>query len=527
VFDTVILNGRVCDGTGNPWTRLDVGVRDGRITALGRLSEVRAGEMVDAHDMVVAPGFIDAHAHSDLLCLRPEIHKIKVTQGVTSEVVGQDGISVAPVSEDTKGLWREQQKGLNGDIGEWPWGSVDEYLRFLDGSSLVGNVAYLVPHGAVRTLAMGFEGRRASTTEVQRMRELVEDGMRQGAFGVSTGLVYPPNVFSDKKELVAICEGAAAYDGCFMVHIRNESSRSLESLDEVIDVARRSRVRLHISHFKVAGRKNRDKFGRALEKLDAAREEGVEVTFDQYPYTAGSTMLSAVLPPWAHAGGTEAMLGRLQDPDEREKIKRDFLENEEYENWILNCGWENVIVSSVPSEKNRDAEGKDTLEIAEMRGHDPADAVLDLLLEERAAATMVVHWGSEEDIAQAMSHPLQSVGSDGIFGGKPHPRLHGTFARVLGHYVRDKGILALEEAIRRMTGATSQTLRLRERGFLLEGCWADLVVFDPVEVSELSTYDHPSRDPAGIRHVLVNGEWAVREGVYKGVTAGRALRRRD
>ena len=525
MLDIVIRNGRVYDGTGNPWTRLDVGVKEGRIVALGNLSRESAAETVEARDMAVAPGFIDAHAHSDLLCTKPETHKIKVLQGVTSEVVGQDGVSVAPVSEETKGAWRDQQKGLNGDIGDWPWNSVEEYLRYLDEASMAGNVAYLVPHGAVRTLAMGFEGRRATAREAWRMRDLVEEGMRQGAVGVSTGLVYPPNVFSDKEELVAICKGAAAHDGCFMVHIRNESTRSLEALDEVVDVARRSGVRLHVSHFKVAGRRNRDKFEPALARLDAARDEGIEVTFDQYPYTAGSTMLSAILPPWAHSGGTREMLGRLGDPGEREKIKRDFEENEEYENWVLSCGWENVTVSSVPSEENGDAEGKSVPQFAEMRGKEPADAALDLLLEEEAAVTMVVHWGDEGDVAHGMAHPLQTVGSDGIFGGRPHPRLHGTFARVLGHYARERGVLSLEQAIRRMTGAPAQLLRLADRGVVREGCWADLVVFSPGEVADRSTYADPLREPTGIHHVLVNGEAAVRDGAHTGRTAGRVLRR--
>lgn len=525
MLDIVIRSGRVYDGTGNPWTKLDVGVEKGRIAVLGDLSKERAREMVDAQNMAVSPGFIDAHAHSDLLCTEPGTHKIKVLQGVTSEVVGQDGVSVAPVSEATKGPWREQQKGLNGDIGDWPWNSVEEYLRFLHEASMSGNVAYLVPHGAVRTLAMGFEGRRATTQEAKKMRDLVEEGMHQGAMGASTGLVYPPNVFSEKEELVAICEGVAAHDGCFMVHIRNESTRSLEALDEVVDVARRSGVRLHVSHFKVAGRRNKDKFEPALARLDAAREEGIEVTFDQYPYTAGSTMLSAILPPWAHAGGTREMLGRLGDPDQREKMKRDFEGNEDYENWVLSCGWKNVTVSSVPSEGNVDAEGKSVLQLAEMRGKEPADAALDLLLEEKAAVTMIVHWGDEEDVAHGMAHPLQTVGSDGIFGGKPHPRLYGTFARVLRRYAREKGVLSLEQAIRRMTGATAQLLRLGDRGLVREGCWADLVVFDPDEVADRSTYAAPLREPAGIQHVLVNGEVAVRDGAYTGATAGRVLRR--
>lgn len=527
MLDIVIRNGMVYDGTGSPWTRLDVGIERGRIAALGDLSKERAREVIDARGMAVSPGFIDAHAHSDLLCLEPETHKVKVLQGVTSEVVGQDGVSVAPVSEETKGAWRDQQKGLNGDIGDWPWSSVEDYLGYLDGAGLAGNVAYLVPHGAVRTLAIGFEGRRATAREARKMRDLVEEGMRQGAVGVSTGLVYPPNVFSDKEELVAICEGAAAHDGCFMVHIRNESTRSLEALEEVVDVARRSGVRLHVSHFKVAGRRNRDKLEPALARLDAARDEGIEVTFDQYPYTAGSTMLSAILPPWVHSGGTQEMLGRLGDPGERERIKRDFEKNEEYENWVLSCGWENVTVSSVPSEENGDAEGKSVPQFAESRGKEPADAALDLLLEEAAAVTMVVHWGEEEDVARGMAHPLQTVGSDGIFGGRPHPRLHGTFARVLGHYAREKGVLPLEQAVRRMTGATAQLLRLTDRGLVREGCWADLVVFDPETVADRSTYADPLQGPVGIRHVLVNGEAAVRDGVHTGTTVGRVLRHRN
>ena len=526
MFDILIRGGRVYDGAGNPWTKLDVGIAGGKIERLGRLGDVQGKLEVDARGLAVAPGFLDAHAHSDLLCTEPETHKIKALQGVTSEVIGQDGISVAPVSEETKQSWRDQQRGLNGDIGHWPWSSVEEYLRFLEGSNLVGNIAYLVPHGPVRTLAMGFEGRQATAREMQRMREIVEEGMRQGALGISTGLIYPPNVFSDREELVEICKGAAAYDGCFMVHIRNESNRSLEALDEVIDVARRSGVRLHVSHFKVAGKVNRDKFEPALEKLNVGREEGIEITFDQYPYTAGSTMLSSILPPWVHSGGTQEMLERLVNPEEREKIKRDFKENEGYENWVLSCGWENVVITSVSSEDNRATEGKDMTQVAEMRGADPADAALDLLTEEEAAVTMVVHWGDEEDVVHGMRHPLQTVGSDGIFGGKPHPRLYGTFPRVLGRYAREEKAITLEQAIRQMTGATAQLLRLEDRGLVRKGCWADVVILDAGEISDQSTYEEPLREPAGIRHVVVNGQITVRDGAYTGVTAGQVLRRK-
>src|SRR5699024_4446142 len=241
---------------------------------------------------------------------------------------------------------------LDGDIGDWPWESVADYLTYLEKTPIAGNALYLVPHGGVRTLAMGFVERIATKEELEEMTVLVEEGMKQGAVGVSSGLIYPPNVFSNKEELIAICEGAAKYDGVFVVHIRNESNKSLEALDEVVDVARQTGIRLHISHFKVAGKINRDKFIKFLEKMDMARKEGIEVTFDQYPYTAGSTLFSSVLPPWMHSGGSSEMLERLQDESIREKIKKEFKENNNYENWVYNCGWENITINTVASENN-------------------------------------------------------------------------------------------------------------------------------------------------------------------------------
>ncbi|MEH7748616.1 D-aminoacylase [Neobacillus drentensis] len=527
MFDFIIKGGQVFDGTENPWTKLDIGVQNGVISKMGDLSNEQAATVIDAKGQAVSPGFIDTHVHSDLLCTKPEIHHIKVLQGVTTELFGQDGISVAPVSEETKPLWQKQLKGLNGDIGDWPWNTIDEYLQFLENSNIAGNATYLVPHGAVRTLVMGFDGRQATQEEMDQMQLLVEEGMKQGAVGVSSGLVYPPNVFSNKEELIAICKGAAKYDGCFVVHIRNESNHSLEALDEVIDVARHSGVRLHVSHFKVAGKKNRDKFVKALEKMDQGRNEGFEITFDQYPYTAGSTVFHAILPPWMHAGGTSELLEKLQEPDIREKIKQELKHNEDYENWVLTCGWENIIISAVSTEKNRWAEGKNMIEIAEILEADPAEAAFDLLIEENAGITMVVHWGDEKDVIYGMQHPLQIVGSDGIFGGKPHPRLYGTYPRVLGRFVREKQALSLEQAVRKMTGAPAQLLRLKDRGFLREGYAADIVVFDPKSVNDKSSYQSPLEEPVGINYVLVNGQLTVKEGKYIGTTAGKVLRQEN
>lgn len=524
MFDIKIVNGHILDGTGNPWTKLDIGITNDTITEIGHLKDAPSKETIDADGLVVSPGFIDTHVHSDLLCLRPEVHKIKVLQGVTTELFGQDGISVAPVSDETKPIWQKQLKGLNGDIGDWPWESVDDYLSYLEQSDLIGNNTYLVPHGAARTLVMGFDGRKATREEMVEMRKIVEKGMEEGAVGVSSGLIYPPNLYSDKEELIEICRGAARYDGCFVVHIRNESNKSLEALEEVIDVARITGVRLHVSHFKVAGALNRDKFTKSLQLMEEAREEGIEVTFDQYPYTAGSTVFHSILPPWMHAGGTEELLERLKDEDVRKRIKEDLLHNEDYENWVRNCGWENIVIASVGSEKNKAIENKNMLEIAKLRDRTPEDAAFDLLLEEEANITMIAHWGVEEDLIYGMQHPLQMVGSDGIFGGKPHPRLYGTYPRVLGEFVREKQALSLTEAIKRMTSAPAQLLRLKDRGLLKEGYKADIVVFDPETVKDRATYEEPLLEPVGIKHVLVNGQIAVKDEEYTGSTPGRVIR---
>ena len=525
MYEIIIRNGTVYDGTGNPSTKLDIGIKAGKIVTMGQLEGIAAEVEIDANQMAVTPGFIDTHVHSDLLCTKPDIHKVKVLQGVTSELFGQDGTSVAPVSEETKPLWQKQLKGLDGDIGDWPWQTVDEYLAFLESSKMAGNALYLVPHGAVRTLVMGFEERTATAEELNQMRLLVEEGMRQGAVGVSTGLIYPPNVYSNKQELIEICKASAKYDGSFVVHMRNESNRSIEALDEVIDVARQTGVRLHVSHFKVIGLMNRDKFELSLQKMDEARAEGIEVTFDQYPYTAASTVFHAVLPPWMHSGGTLEMLERLKDETIRQKVKQDFKENDHYENLVLSCGWENIVINAVSTEANRHLEGKNMAEVAEIKGQDPADAAFDLLIEENAGVTMTIHMCHEDDLIYGMTHRLQIVGSDGIFGGKPHPRLYGTYPRILGQYVRERSVMPLSEAIRKMTGAPAQLLRLKDRGLLREGYWADIVVFDPETIRDNATFDDPCQYPTGISHVLVNGKMTVKDGEYTGETAGRVIRR--
>lgn len=524
MYDLIIKNGQIYDGTGNPATQLDLGIKDGKIKKIGHLDDAEATQIIDAKNLAVSPGFIDAHSHSDLLCTKPEMQKVKLRQGVTTELLGQDGISVAPVSDKTRPLWQQQLKALNGDIGDWPWESIAEYLAFLEKSSIPCNALYLVPHGAVRSLVMGFEERIATKEEMEQMRLLVEEGMRQGAVGLSTGLEYTPNLYSDKDELIEICKGSAKYHGSLVVHIRNEDDTCLEALDEVVDVARQSGVRLHISHFKVAGEGNRDKYEIFLNKMMEARKEGIEVTFDQYPYVHGSTVLLSILPAWMHAGGTGKMLERLKDPKARAQVKADYDVSRGYKNFKDENEWKKITINFVATEANKVLEGKTMYEVAELRKQDPFDAMFDLLIEEDAAVTMIVEWGFEEDIIYGMKHELQMVGSDGIFGGRPHPRVSGTFPRVLGKYAREAGVFTLAEAIRKMTAAPAQFLRLHDRGLLRENYWADIVIFDPKTVTDQATYEDPMQAPIGIEYVIVNGEITIKQNEYTGTTSGKVIR---
>lgn len=523
MFDILIKNGRVIDGMNNPWTKIDIAVKDGKIVHMQKNIKGKALKEIDATDNIVCPGFIDTHVHSDLLCTKPEIHQVKLKQGVTTELLGQDGISVAPVSTSTKKLWQQQLKGLNGDIGEWEWFSVFDYLKYLQESSILGNITYLVPHGNVRTLVMGFEEREATHEEIIAMRKYVEYGMQEGAIGFSSGLVYPPNVFSNTDELVEICKGVAKYDGCFVVHMRNESFHIIDALNEMIEVATKSGVRLHISHLKVIGKRNRHFYPQILEIINKARIKGIEITFDQYPYTAASTVFHSILPPWMHDGGSENMIKRLKDPHIRKVIEAELEESTDFENWVFNVGWENIIISSVGTNENKKHEGKSVMEIAQIRNLSPADTAFDLLVEENDEVTMVNYWGLEEDITMAMESPYHIVGSDSIFGSKPHPRLYGTYPRILSRYVREQGVLKLEEAIHHMTGAPAQLLRLQDRGILQQGNYADIVIFNPETIEDKATYDNPKQDPVGINFIIVNGKVSVEHGKVNRTGNGKVL----
>lgn len=529
MFDLVIRNGRIIDGTGNPWFAADVAVAGGRIQRIAPGIEPEGCPIIDASGLVVAPGFIDMHTHSDLRVFKHPEEETKLLQGITTALLGQDGLSVAPCNEDTKGPMAQRVAGLLGTyLTHWPWDSMSSYLNALEALPLGANSMMLVPHGAVRALAVGWDNRPATEEELAKMKDLLAQSLEEGACGLSTGLFYPPCSYAERGELVELCRVTRSYGGFLVVHVRDEGDNLMESLQEVIGICLEADCPLHISHLKVSGKKNWGRAAEALMLLEEAREQGLELTFDQYPYIAGSTMLDAVLPPRFLAGGTAAMLENLKRPEVRQELTR-ILQGEtqeRFENLVKACGWDGIVVSSVASEANLSAEGKNIASLAAELGKTPVDVVCDLLIAENNAVTQTMFYGSEDDVKKIMQSEYMTLCTDGIAGGKPHPRVYGSTARFLGKYVREEGALSLPQAVRRLTSLPAQRLRLQDRGLVREGMVADITVFDPETIRDRGTYADPNQYPAGIEYVLVAGQVAVEQGRLTGVRAGQVLRRR-
>lgn len=527
-MDLLIRTGTVVDGTGRPGVRADVGIQAGRIVAVGDLRHQRAREELDARGQVVAPGFIDMHTHCDFtLFERPQADSY-LLQGVTTLVVGNCGFSPAPLPPDRVEEMRQFTGLFDADV-PWTWTTFGEYLDALARERPGLNIAALVGLGAVRLAVVGTARRRASSDEVARMEDLVRRAMEEGAMGVSTGLIYPPGAFADTDEIVAVASAARSAGGFYASHIRGEGHTLLEAVQEALEVGRRAGLPVHISHLKAAGRRNWGKISQVLEILDAARASQ-EVTFDQYPYTAGSTMLAAGLPPWVHDGGMEAVLARLRVPEVRARICAEIARGlPGWHNLLGEAGWDHVFITN--NAEHPEWNGRTLAEIGRLWGRSPCDAALDLLLESRGAVGMVLAMMSEDDVLAAMRHPLMQVGSDGWVlsphgrhgVARPHPRSYGTFPRILGRYVRELGVLTLEEAVSRMTSRPAARLGLADRGLVRPGMAADLVVFDPNRVVDRATYRDPHRFPEGITATVVNGQVAAREGELTTARAGRVL----
>jgi N-acyl-D-amino-acid deacylase len=525
--DVLITDAYVVDGTGAPGRPADVMITDDRIVEITPPgSGGAARRVIDAAGRVLAPGFVDLHAHSDLQLLADHDHLAKVSQGVTCEVLGQDGLSYAPVDESTLGVLRQQLAGWNGepdlDLG---WSSVAGYLDALD-RGIACHAAYLVPHGTVRMLVLGNRDRVATPDQVRELAAIVRRGLVDGAVGMSSGLTYPPGMYADTEELIALCRVLADAGGFFAPHHRSYGRGALAAYAEMIMVARESGCSLHLTHATLNFGVNAGRAGELLTMIDNALAEGLDVTLDSYPYLAGSTSLVALLPRWATVGGPAAITARLADPAARAEIaySLEVVGSEGCHGCTVD--WATIEISGVANPALSPVVGRTVASLAHERGRAATDVYADLLLEDRLATTILQHVGNEDNVRAIMQHRVHCGGSDAILvGDKPHPRAWGTFPRYLGHYVRELGLLGLEDGVHHLTGRPAARLRLVDRGLVRVGQHADLVIFDADRVRDTATFDAPRQQAEGIDWVLVNGSPVIEDGVRTEALPGRALRR--
>ncbi|MEV6944041.1 D-aminoacylase [Streptomyces sp. NPDC051172] len=536
--ELVIRDADVVDGSGEPSYRADVVVDGGRIVSIVKEAAAagcqrpKARRELDAEGLVLSPGFIDMHAHSDLALLRDPDHSAKAAQGVTLEVLGQDGLSYAPVDDRTLAEVRRAITGWNGygDDIDFDWRSVGEYLdrldRGFDGQGIAVNAAYLVPQGTVRMLAVGWEDREATPQELDRMRRLVAEGLEQGAVGMSSGLTYTPGMYAEDAELTELCRVVAEYDGYYCPHHRSYGAGALEAYEEMVALTRQAGCSLHLAHATMNFGVNKGRAPELLSLLDEALAAGADISLDTYPYTPGCTTLVALLPSWASEGGPEAILKRLADDETAERIRHHMEVVGADGCHGVPVEWDTIEISGVADEALADFVGRTILRSAEARGEAPWATARHLLLADRLGSTILQHVGHEENVRAIMRHRVHTGGSDGILQGtKPHPRAYGTFPQYLGRYVREVGVLSLEECVAHLTSRPAARLRLPDRGLVREGHKADLVLFDPETVAAGSTYENPHTLPTGIPYVLVDGRFVIEDGRRTDVLAGRAVRR--
>jgi N-acyl-D-amino-acid deacylase len=524
----VITNATVVDGSGAPRFAADVVLEHGIIHSIDATG-THAGEpgAIDATGLVLSPGFIDMHAHSDLQLFLNPGHYAKLSQGVTTELLGQDGLSYAPIDDATLEGVRQKIAGWNDNPEDFDfnWRTVGEYLDRLD-EGIATNAAYLIPQGTVRAMVRGFGDGEATAAEITAQQELIRAGMEDGAVGMSSGLTYTPGMYATTEELAQLCSTVAGFGGFYAPHHRSYGKGALEAYDEMIELSRETGCALHLSHATMNFAPNKGRAPELLGLIDRALDDGVDITLDTYPYLPGATTLSAILPSWASAGGSQTTMDRLRDPDTLARIRENVeIYGSDGCHGVV-AEWETLEISGV---KNPDLDacvGKTIAEIASGSGQDPFDVFVDILLRDKMATGILQHVGHEENVQAIMVHRTHTGGSDGILvGGKPHPRAWGTFPRYLGHYCRELGLLSLEETVNHLTGRPAERLKLVNRGEVREGYAADLVLFDPATVDATATFENPRQAATGIHHVFVNGIPAITAGKPTGARAGRALRR--
>jgi N-acyl-D-amino-acid deacylase len=526
-FDLVIKDGLIFDGTGKNEYKADIGIKGAFIQVIGRISSSRGKSVINAKNMAVCPGFIDIHNHTDVgLLVNPKAESM-IRQGATTLISGNCGYSPFPIAEETFEEFKEELK--NAYQIELDWRDIKEFLSRLEQKRMALNYATLVGHGNIRGASMGFHEVPPKNEELEKMKMLMAQNIQDGAFGLSTGLEYAPGGYAQPDEITELCRIVAQYGGVYATHMRSEGDFLIESLEESIEVSRRTGVSLQISHLKIAYPRNWNKIDEALAKIEEAKKEGIDIFCDRYPYIAGSTGLSYYFPLWARQGTTEEFLARLQDPSQDSKLRAHAAQQEK-----KLSSWNKVVISYVASEKNRPVEGKNILEAAGKAGKEPYEFMRDLLIEEKNQVGMVTFMMKEENLKRILSNPLVSIGSDGsaiapyglLSGGKPHPRNYGTFPRVLGKYIREEKILPYAEMIKKMTSVPAKKFGFLKRGVLNVDYFADIVVFDPDKVIDKASWVNPHQYPVGIEYVLVNGQVVIENGNHTGSLPGRVLRKK-
>lgn len=537
-YDIIIKNGRILDGTGNPWFLADIAINEGKIVKIKRNIKEDSREEFDASKLIVCPGFIDPHSHSDLTLIFDNKMESFVRQGITTNIVGNCGDGLAPVNpnkleEFKKTIEYGAPEGVKIEI---TWSSYHEYLNEMSriGSSI--NFAFLVGFGTIRSmLGPGFEDRPPTKDEMESMKGGIAEAMEAGAFGMSTGLIYTPQVYSKTKEIIELAKVVAKYGGLYFSHIRGEGDTVMDAIKEVIEIVDKSGcVGGQIAHHKIATKKLWGASKDTLHLMEDANMRELNITCDQYPYNRGMTSLITVLPPWSHIGGVEKTLERLRDPDTKERIKMDILQGiEGWENMIADAGFENIYISLIKSEKWMEISGKNLIEITKIKKKkDEWETLFELLSDDNAETMITIEMMNEKDITQIMAGRYTMIGTDGwgvsptgiLSHGTPHPRFYGTYPRVLGRYVREKKILRLEEAVRKMTSFPAQKLGLFDRGMIREGMWADITIFDSENVIDVATYEKPHQFSKGISYVIVNGIIVVKNEEQNDKLPGKILR---
>jgi N-acyl-D-amino-acid deacylase len=528
-FDVLIKGGTVYDGTGNPPVRADVGIKGDRIAAIGDLKSARAATIVDATGLAVAPGFINMLSWSVDTMIVDGRSQGEIRQGVTTQIFGE-GESMGPLSP----AMRKQMQENQGDVKyEVAWTTLAEYLSFLEKRGVSQNVASFIGATTIREYVIGLEDKKPTPAQLDQMRELVRREMEAGALGIGSSLIYAPAFYASTEELIEMCKVASKYQGKYISHMRSEGNRLVEAVEELLRIAREANIPAEIYHLKAAGAQNWPKMEKVIAMVEAARRDGLKITADMYTYTAGSTGLDASMPPWVLDGGYEALFKRLQDPATRQKIATAVrTPTNEWENLYLAAGSpDRVLLVEFKSEKLKPYTGKTLAEVAKLRGKDPVETIMDLVLEDRSRVGTVYFMISEDNIKKQLRLPWVSFGSDagsmapeGVFlKSSTHPRAYGNFARLLGKYVRDEKVIPLTAAIRRLSGLPATNLGLDHRGFIKQGMYADVVVFDPATIADRATFDKPHQYAIGMKHVFVNGTQVIKDGEHTGAKPGRAL----